>query len=94
MVRKFPQQEQQFGHYLHYFPWVIASFFNIPRFFEFKSSPTILVETERNGSILSLEHYMSSLKALDLNISKTDELMQGVPDRLSRNSNDYLPLRT
>ena len=74
MVMKFPEQEQQFGHYLHVFPWVIASFFNIPRFFEFKSSPTILVETERNGSIMSLEHYMSSLKALDLNLSKTDIL--------------------
>ena len=74
MVMKFPEQEQQFGHYLHVFPWVIASLFNIPRFFEFKSSPTILVETERNGSIMSLERYMSSLKALDLNLSKTDIL--------------------
>ena len=74
MVMKFPQQEQQFGHYLNVFPWLIASFFNIPRFFEFKSSPTILVETGRNGSIMSLENYMSSLKALNINLSKTDIL--------------------
>ena len=74
MVMKFPQQEKQFGHYLHVFPWVIASFFNIPRFFEFKSSPTILVETERNGSIMPLDHYINSLKSLNINFSKTDIL--------------------
>ena len=74
MVMKFSQQGQHLGHYLYVFPWVIAIFFNIPRFFEFKSSPTILVEAERNGSIMPLEQYMSSLKALNINLSKTDIL--------------------
>ena len=74
MVMKLPEQEQQFGHYLHVIPWVIASAINIPRFFEFKFSPTILVETERNGTIMSLENYMSYLKASNINLSITDIL--------------------
>ena len=60
MLTKFPSQEQRCGRYLHAFAWAIAILFNIPRFFEFKTTPTILVETVRNGSIMPLDHFSNA----------------------------------
>ena len=60
MVTKFPLQEQRCCQYLHGFAWTIAIVFNIPRFFEFKTTPTILVETVRNGSIMPLDHFSNA----------------------------------
>ena len=36
--------------------WAAAILFNLPRFFEFKTTPTILVEVNRNGSILQFNN--------------------------------------
>ena len=60
MLTKFPSQEQQCGRYLHASTWAIAIIFNIPRFFEFKTTPTILVEIERNSSIIRLDHFSNA----------------------------------
>ena len=64
MLTKFPSQEQPCGRYLHAFAWAIAILFNIPRFFEFKTTPTILVETERNSSITRLDHFSNASSML------------------------------
>ena len=60
MLTNFPSQEQRCGRYLHAFAWAIAIIFNIPRFFEFKTTPTILVEIERNSSIMRLDHFSNA----------------------------------
>ena len=61
---KFPRQELRFGGYLIGLSWVIAIFYNIPRFFEFQASSTILVETVRNGTILPIDYFANASEIL------------------------------
>ena len=65
MVMKFPQKEQRIGRYIIGFLWAIAILYNIPRFFEFQTEPTIMVETVRNGTIMPLTYFKNSSDILE-----------------------------
>lgn len=70
-------KERQFGGLLIPISWTSAIVFNLPRFFEFKTTPTILVDDTRNGSISPLSNIT--------NLSDSSELIGTLKDLLSVN---------
>ena len=54
IVLKCYSKERKIGGLLLPISWATAIIFNIPRFYEFKTTPTLLVEVGKNGTIIPL----------------------------------------
>ena len=85
IVLKCYSKERKIGGLLLPISWATAIIFNIPKFYEFKTTPTLLVEVGKNGTIIPLVEISNATDFLPMD-RKDYTFHETYTDELRKNS--------